>query len=457
MRVRKLRDPIDMCNGAIIPQMLRFCLPMMLTSVIQLLYNAADLIVIGKFAGDTALAAVGANSNLVSLLVNLIIGLSIGTNVVISQAIGAGEDKRARSLAHSAIVLAALSGLVLCAITFVFAETILMWMSTPAEVLPAAVLYLRVLACGFPFNLLYNFGSSVLRACGDAKRPLYFLLVCGAIKVSLNLFFVGFVRLEVAGVALATVISQVLSVVLVIYSLAHLHNPCRLHRHDLKITKRDFIDILKIGLPAGIQSACFNLANVVIQSSINSFGTIAIAGNTAGYNLECFVFACVDAVSQTCLSFIGRNIGAKKYRRIPRIIGSALGIGISMTVLLSGMLVLFPDFFLSFYTSDPAVIAVGTLRNYIVCVPYFLVPLLYVYSYSMRAMGYSLQPMLICVGGVCGVRLLFVFTLFRTEQFHSLETLFLSFPISWLISFTAIFIAYQIVYRRLLKKAEEEI
>jgi len=454
MRVRKLREPIDMCNGAIIPQLLRFSLPMMFTSVLQLLYNAADLIVIGKFAGDTALAAVGANSSLVSLFINLIIGLSVGTNVVISQALGADDNKKARSLAHTAVLIAALSGVALSAVCLVFAEKILLLMSTPADVLPAATVYLRILACGFPFNLVYNFGASILRACGDPKRPLYFLLVCGLLKVLLNLFFVALLHIEVVGVALATVISQLLSAVLAIFALCHMHNPCRLHVKDLKMVKEDVALILKIGIPASIQSACFSLANVVIQSAVNSFGTIAIAGNTASYNLECFVFAFIDAGSQACLSFVGRNVGAKKFKRIPRIIGAALLICGVITVLLVGLLVIFPDFFLSFYTSDPAVMAVGAMRNNIVCIPYLLVVLLYVYSYSLRAMGYSMLPMVICVGGVCGVRLLFVFTLFK--KMHHLETLFASFPISWIISFIAIFIAFQIAYRRLLRTAREE-
>ncbi len=455
MRTRRIREPIDMCNGAIIPQLLRFSLPMMFTSVIQLLYNTADLVVVGKFAGDAALAAVGANSSLVSLFVNLIIGLSVGTNVVISQALGAEENKRARSLAHSALVIAAFSGAVLSAVCLIFAEKILLLMSTPAEVLPAATVYLRILACGFPFNLLYNFAASILRACGDPKKPLYFLLVSGALKVLLNLLFVALLHIDVVGVALATVISQLLSAVLAVLALSHMHNPCRLHPKDLKLRKQDIKEIMTIGIPASIQSACFSLANVVIQSAINGFGTVAIAGNTAGYNLECFVFAFIDAGSQACLSFVGRNVGAKRYDRVPRIIGAALLICGIITVVLAGLLVLFPAFFLSFYTSDPAVIAAGTLRNYIVCGPYLLVVLLYVYSYSLRAMGYSTLPMIICVGGVCGVRLLFVFTVL--QKFHYLQTLFASFPISWLVSFIAIFISYQIVYRRKMKAAREEI
>ncbi|MBP3382117.1 MAG: MATE family efflux transporter [Clostridia bacterium] len=455
MRTRRIREPIDMCNGAIIPQLLRFSLPMMFTSVLQLLYNTADLVVIGNFAGDTALAAVGANSSLVSLFINLIIGLSIGTNVVIAQTLGAEEHKRARSLAHSALIIAALCGVALSAVCLVFAEKILILMSTPADVLPAATVYLRILACGFPFNLLYNFAASILRACGDPKKPLYFLLVSGALKIALNLLFVALLHIDVVGVALATIISQLLSAILAVIALSHMHNPCRLHIKDLKLNKEDVKHILKIGIPAGIQSACFSLANVVIQSAINGFGTVAIAGNTAGYNLECFVFAFIDAGSQACLSFVGRNVGAKRYDRVPRIIGAALLICGVITVVLAGLLVIFPTFFLSFYTSDPAVIAAGTLRNYIVCTPYLLVVFLYIYSYSLRAMGYSTLPMLICVGGVCGVRLLFVFTVLK--KFHYLQTLFASFPISWIVSFIAVFIAYRILYRRQANKVKEEL
>lgn len=452
MRTKRIREPIDMCNGAIIPQLLRFSLPMMFTSVLQLLYNAADLIVIGKFAGDAALAAVGANSTLVNLFINLIIGLSVGTNVVISQTLGGKQAARARSLAHTALVLATICGVGLSAACLLFAKKILILMGTPADILPAATTYLRILACGFPFNLLYNFSASIMRACGDTKRPLYFLSLSGILKILLNLIFVAGLHIDVVGVAFATVISQCVSVTLSVFALQHMHNPCRLHFKDLKLVAQDVKDIIKIGVPASIQSACFSLANVVIQSAINSFGTIAIAGNTAGYNLECFVFAFIDAGSQACLSFVGRNVGAKRYDRIPKIVGAALLICGVITVVLSGLLVAFPSFFLSFYTDDPAVIAAGALRNYIVCGPYLLVVLLYVYSYSLRAMGYSTLPMLICVGGVCGVRLLFVFTLLN--RFHYLQTLFASFPISWVVSFVAVFISYQVLYR---KKAKQDI
>ncbi len=451
MRVKRLRPPIDMCNGPIIPQLLRFSLPVILTSVVQLLFNAVDLVVIGNFAGDTALAAVGANSSLVSLLLNLIIGLSIGTNVTIAQALGAQDNVRARSLSHTAVLLGAVCGISLAIITIVGAPVMLGWMETPDTVLGGAVTYLRVIACGFPFNLLYNFSASILRACGDTRRPLNFLLIAGSVKVVSSILFVSVFHWGVAGVAFASVLSHLLSVVLVINALRHMHNPCRLHRKDLKIRWQDTKHILKIGLPAGIQSCCFSLANVVIQSSINSFGEIAIAGNTAGADLENFIFASIDAIAQACLTFVGQNLGAKKYERISRVVRAAILIGVIITVVLCALSMLFLTPILSIYTSNPAAIEVGAMRTYVVCTLYFLVPVLYVISYSIRAMGYSLAPMITCVVGVCGVRLLFVFTILK--KFHYLQTLFASFPISWLVTVIALWIVYRITYRKVVGNA----
>lgn len=457
MRKERLpRAPIDMCNGPILPQLLRFAVPMMLTGVLQLLYNTADLVVVGQFAGSTAIAAVGATSSLSSLLINLFIGLSVGANVVIAQALGAGDNKRASTTAHTALVISVLSGILVGAVTFVFAKQLLAMMGTPADVLPAAALYLRILACGFPLSLLYNFSAAILRACGNTRRPLYFLLIAGFVKVCLNLLFVAVFKMQVDGVALATVLSQILSAFLAVYSLLHFHGPCRLFWKRLKICRYDLVQILKIGIPASIQSVCFSLSNVLIQSSINTCGANAIAGNTAGYNLESFVFACVDAVSQACLTFVGQNMGAKKYRRIPRVIGTAVLIGVTVSVVMSGILIAFPQPLLSIYTSEPDVISYGKLRIYYLMTCYFLVPLLYTYSYSLRAIGRSALPMVLSIVGICGLRVVCVAAINAFEQLPTLETLYLSYPISWILTFTAVFIAFQVSYRRILRQAEAD-
>lgn len=456
MRKERLpRAPIDMCNGPIISQLLRFAVPMMLTGVLQLLYNTADLIVVGQFAGPTAIAAVGATSSLSNLLINMFIGLSVGANVVIAQALGAGDTKRAGTTAHTALVISVLSGLLVGTVTFVFSEQLLSMMGTPDDVLPAASLYLKILSCGFPMSLLYNFAAAILRACGNTRRPLYFLLVAGLVKVCLNLLFVAAFDMEVDGVALATVLSQVLSAVLVVYALLHFYGPCRLFWKHLRICRYDLLQILKIGIPASIQSVCFSLSNVLIQSSINTCGSNAIAGNTAGYNLESFVFTCVDAVSQACLTFVGQNMGAKKYKRIPRVIGSAVMIGVIVTVVLCAILLLFPKPLLSIYTSDADVAYYGTLRLYYVMTAFFLVPLLYTYSYSLRAIGHSALPMVLSVVGVCGLRVVFVYIVKSFDPLLKLKVLYLSYPVTWIVTFAAVFIAFQIAFHRLLRREKE--
>lgn len=452
-RERLPRAPIDMCNGPIISQLLRFAVPMMLTSVLQILYNTVDLVVIGQFAGKIATAAISATASLTSLLINLFIGLSVGANVVIAQALGADDREKASNTAHTALVMSVVSGVLVGGLTFLFAPQLLTMMGVPAHVLPSAILYLRILACGFPMSLLYNFAAAILRACGNTKHPLYFLLVAGGIKVLLNLLLVGVFRLDAGGVATATVISQFLSATLAVYSLKHFHGPCRLFFNQLRIRLKDFIDIVKIGVPAGIQSICFNLANTFIQSSINTCGAEAIAGHAQGYNLECLVFACVDAVSQANLTFVGQNMGAKNYKRIPRIIGSAVLIGIVITVVLSTVLLVFPQQFLSIFTNDAGIIRYGELYVRFVMTGYFLVPLLYTFSYSLRAIGYSALPMFLSVLGICGVRLTVVYLVQDLEPIQKLQGLYLSFPVSWIITLLAVFIAFLIAYQRLLKRA----
>ena len=451
------RAPIDMVNGRVLPQLLRFAVPMMLTGVLQLLYNAADLIVVGKFTGDAAaasLAAIGATGSLVTLLLNIFIGLSTGANVVIARAIGAGDNKQAGTATHTAITVSVICGLGIGAVSAVCARLFVQWMGTPADALDGATLYFRIVALGFPASLVYNFGAAVLRSVGDTKRPLYFLIVSGMVNVALNLFLVIVFHLGVAGVAIATSVSQYLSAFLVIMALRAMHNPCRLRLHDLGINKTDLGEIIKIGVPASIQSACFNIANVMIQSSINSFGTIAVAGNTAATNLEGFVYAPMDAVAQSVLTFAGQNMGAKTYDRIPKILRG----GILLVVLIAGAMgigcCVFGSPLLSIYTDDADAIAYGVERLWYICAPYFLCGTMNCFSNTLRAMGYSTLPMFTCVGGVCGLRILLILTVFR--WYHHLSILYASFPISWVIVIAILWVAYRILYRRLLEKSKTE-
>lgn len=457
MTNRRPREPIDMVNGRVLPQLLRFAVPMMLTGVLQLLYNAADLIVVGKFTGDAAaasLAAVGATGSLVTLILNIFIGLSTGANVVIARAIGTGDDRQAGTATHTAITVSVICGLAVGAVSAVCAHLFVQWMGTPSDAVDGATLYFRIVALGFPASLVYNFGAAVLRSVGDTKRPLYFLIVSGMVNVVLNLFLVIGFHLGVVGVAVATTVSQYLSAFLVIMALRAMHNPCRLRLHDLGINKTDLSEIIGIGVPASIQSACFNIANVMIQSSINSFGTIAVAGNTAASNLEGFVYAPMDAVAQSVLTFVGQNMGAKTHDRIPKILRS----GILLVVLIAGVMgtacCMFGSPLLSIYTDDADAIAYGVERLWYICAPYFLCGTMNCFSNTLRAMGHSTLPMFTCVGGVCGLRILIILTVFR--WYRHLSILYASFPISWVLVIAILWVAYRILYRRLLDRSKAE-
>lgn len=455
MRKQRLpAKPLDMCNGAVIPQMLRFAVPLMLTGVLQLLYNAADIVVVGQFAGSNAIASVGATSSLINLLVNVFMGLSVGANVVIARAIGAKDEKHASTAAHTALTVSVIIGVVLCICTLLFADQFLLWMDTPAEVLPGATLYLRIFACGFPVSLLYNFGAAILRACGDTRRPMYFLLISGAVNVVLNLCFVIVFNMAADGVALATVLSQVISAVLVVLALIHMRGPCRLSFKRLRVYGSDLIAILKIGVPAGIQSGCFGLSNVLIQSSINTFGPLAIAANTAASNIEGFEYTCFNAISQSCLTFVGQNMGAKKTRRIPRIIGAATTLSTLFSFALAAVCILLAKPLLSIYTSDPQVIEIGTTRLQYICSCYVLCAWMEIFSHSLRAMGISIMPMITCILGVCGLRIAWIYTVF--EKYRSLPTLYLSWPITWIITLAVLFVAFWIIYRKMIKKEQAD-
>lgn len=452
MTLRKSAAPVDMLSGPILPHLLRFAIPLMLTGVLQLLYNAADLVVVGRYTGHEALAAVGATSSLTNLMINFFIGISVGANVVISRAIGAADNRKTASATHTAMLLGGIIGVVVGFFGFLLSPTFLTWMGTPAEVMAGASLYLRIITLGFPAALVYNFGAAVLRAGGDTRRPLYFLTVSGLVNVGMNLFLVLVFHMGVAGVAIATITSQYLSALLVIMALRRLHTPSRLSLRRLKIRRDDFIDIVRIGLPAGLQSACFNISNVLIQSSINSFGAVAVAANTASGNIEGFIYTVMDAFAQSVLTFTGQNIGARQYRRVPKILHvgllltfvSALGMGV--------LAVLFRRPLLHLYTPDELVVDYGAARMMIIALTYFLCGFMNNFSSSLRAMGHSLMPMLTCIGGVCGVRILIIYTWFKLAP--SLTVLYLSWPISWIVT-TLILLVYWIQKSRQLPAEAE--
>ena len=437
---------IDMCNGPLLSKILLFSVPLMMSGILQLLFNAADIIVVGRFAGSSALAAVGSTSSLINLLINVFVGLSVGVNVLVAKYYGGQREKDMSETVHTAVLTSLLSGLFLVILGGIAARPLLHLMGTPDDVLDQAVLYMRIYFLGMPVLMVYNFGAAILRAIGDTRRPLYFLFMAGVVNVALNLFFVIGLGMGVDGVGWATVISEHVSALLVLKSLMEAPGALKLNLKELRIHPKKLKRIVKIGLPAGMQGAIFSISNVLIQSSVNSFGSIAMAGNTASANIEGFVYTAMNAVYQTNLSFTSQNLGGRKYSRINRImyiclaVVTVVGITLGITAVLAG------DLLLGIYSSDAQVLRYGMLRLEIICGTYFLCGIMDCMVGSLRGLGYSVIPMFVSLTGACGLRVLWVFTVFAA--YRSLDVLYLSYPVSWAI--TAI--AHMITFRKIRRK-----
>lgn len=449
--MNKKNYKIDMLNGPILGKLLVFAIPLILSSILQLLFNAADIIVVGQFTGRNALAAVGSTGSLINLLTNLFLGLSVGSNVLFARYIGSGSDREASLTLHTSILLSLICGVILSVVGILFAKPILILMGSPEDVINLSVLYLRIYFVGMPVMLLYNFGSAILRAVGDTKRPLIFLAVAGMINVVLNLFFVIVLKMGVAGVALATIISQTVSAVLLVKCLMQMDGPCHLDLRKLAMDPDKTKMILRIGIPSGMQGVIFSLSNVIIQSSINSFGSVAMAGNAAAANLEGFVYVSMNAFHQTCVSFTSQNYGAQKLDRIPKILIRCQLCVIATGLLLGNTAYFFGHQLLGIYNTDPQVIAYGLGRMRYICVPYFLCGIMDVFVGSIRGMGYSVIPMVISLVGACLFRIVWILTIF--QRIHTLPMLYVSYPISWILTFSAHFICFLLLYRKVCRAA----
>lgn len=439
---------IDMCSGPIVSRLLLFAGPLMLSSILQLLFNAADVIVVGKYAGDNSLAAVGMTGPLINLLVSAFLGLSIGSNVLASRYYGSGDDAAMSRTVHTSILVSFISGIVLAVVGIIFSTQILEWMRAPGETLQLGSLYLRIYFLGMPASMLYNFGSALLRAVGDTKRPMYYLLAAGVVNVILNLFFVISLHMDVAGVATATVISQVISAYLVVRCLMKERGPLQLRLKSLAIDKTTFIRIVRIGIPASFQGMLFSISNVIIQSSVNGFGATVVAGNSAAQNIEGFVYMSMNAFYQACISFISANVGARKTERINRILVRAQICVIATGLILGGSSYLFGYQLLNIYTDSRAVMDAGITRMMYVCLPYFLCGMMDVMVGGLRGLGYAILPMIVSLIGACGLRLVWIFTLFQMPMFHETRFLYITYPISWVVTFLAHVICYIIVKRK---------
>lgn len=428
-----------------------FSIPLMLSGLLQLLYNAADVIVVGRFTGSTALAAVGSTGSLTNLVVGLFMGLSVGANVAVAQYYGAGEHHHVSEVVHTSIAASLVTGVFVSVIGIIFAEKMLMAMGTPEDVLSQATLYLRIYFAGMPASMLYNYGSSILRAVGDTKRPLLYLTISGIINVILNLVFVIFFHMGVAGVALATIIAQIISAALVVICLMQYNGSCRLSIKDIKFHKDKLWQIIKIGLPAGLQGTIFSLSNVMIQSSVNSFGSNVMAGNSAASNIEGFIYVSMNTLYHTALTFTSQNVGARQYKRVKRVFGicallvTGIGIGLGTIGLLFG------EQLLGIYApGDTVVIGFGLIRMAVICSTYFLCGLMDVFVGMLRGMGASFTPMVVSIIGVCGFRMVWIWTVFARHR--ELRTLYISYPISWSATAFIHLMTFLVLFSRLQRK-----
>lgn len=445
---------IDMTTGPLLGKICKFAIPLALSSILQLLFNAADIIVVGNFAGSTALAAVGSTGALINLIVNVFIGLSVGTNVLVARYYGSGQKKDLEETVHTSITVSLVGGAILIVIGIILAEPLLLLMGTPADVIDQATLYMRIFFVGMPVNMLYNFGAAVLRSVGDTKRPLYYLVIAGIVNVILNLFFVIVCHLDVAGVAIATVISQAISAALVLICLVRSDGPYSVNLKKLRIKKDKLIGMARIGLPAGFQGAIFSISNVLIQSSINSFGSTVMAGSTAAANIEGFVYVAMNAFHQAALSFTSQNIGAGKFERVNKILASCVFLVSVVGIILGVGAYLLGTPLLGIYSSDPQVISYGLERMFLVCMPYFLCGIMDVMVGSLRGMGYSVVPMIVSIVGACGLRVLWIYTIFAANR--TLFVLFLSYPVTWTITAACHLLCYFVLYHKVISPKLKE-
>lgn len=452
----KRNHEIDMINGPLTGKIIRFAVPLMLSSLLQLFYNAADMIVVGRYTGSTALAAVGSTSSVINLAVNMFSGLSVGTSIALSQYIGAADEKSASQTVHTSIALSLVLGTILAIASIFFVNPVLVAMGTPNDILPQADIYLKIYFMGSPAILVYNYGSAIMRTAGDTKRPLYFLTVSGIINIILNLVLVIVFHLGTLGVAIATIVSQYISAFLIFATLLRNEGMCRLVLNKIKITPKKLGQLLYLGIPASLQSIMISLSNIIIQSTVNSFGSLVIAGNSAAANIEGFVYVSMNAFSQAALVFSGQNYGARKLNRLNKIIFICIALITAIWAVLTIAFKFWQEELLAIYLpSDPDAIKYGIIRLSYIMGTYFICGIMEIPVGSLRGMGKSLQPALVSVVGMCLLRVVWIYTVFKLHP--TLECLYVSYPISWVVTTLTHFAFYIFVYKKAKKQFTAEV
>ena len=441
---------IDMCNGSILDKLISFSIPLMLSGILQLLFNAVDIIVVGRFTGSEALAAVGSTTALINVFVNFFIGISLGSNVLAARFFAAGKDKEMSETVHTAITLALISGVGMGIIGVLAAKGALMLMDTPDNVLNLSTLYMRIYFVGMPFFMLYNYGAAILRAVGDTKRPLLFLIISGSVNVVLNLIFVIRFHMGVAGVAIATVISQAISCVLVLRCLYRTESSYQLRFSRLGMKAKYVKQIFQVGVPAGIQSTIINFSNVLLQSSVNSFGSVAMAGYTAANNILGFLYVSVNSVTQACMSFTSQNYAVRKVKRMDKILLECLGLTVAVSLVFGGGSYLFGSELMHIYTKSADVVACGVDIMLYTTVTYFLCGIMDLFPGALRGMGHSAVPMILSVIGTVGTRIVWIYLVFPYHR--ALDFLFISYPVSWLLTIIMQVICFYFVRKKEISK-----
>ena len=445
--MKKNKYEIDMCNGTIMDKLISFSIPLMLSGILQLMFNAVDIVVVGRFSGSQALAAVGSTTALINVFTNLFIGISLGANVLAARYYATGKTKEMSETVHTAIALAQVSGVAMAVIGVVFARGALEIMGTPDDVIAKSTLYMQIYFCGMPFFMMYNYGAAILRAVGDTKRPLIFLIVSGVINAVLNLFLVIGFHLDVAGVGIATVISQLVSCILVLRCLHHTESSYQLHLAKLRIRSVYLKQIFEVGVPAGIQSTVINISNAMLQSSVNSFGSIAMAGYTASNNIFGFLYVSVNSFTQACMSFTSQNYGVKKLKRMDRVLIDCMILSVVVTLILGSSVYIFGPELLHIYSNQADVIKYGMEIFSYTTVTYFLCGLMDLFPGALRGMGYSTVPMILSIIGTVGVRIIWIYGLFPSHR--SLTFLFLSYPVSWIATIIMQVICFWFVRKKI--------
>lgn len=446
LTTKRNRYEIDMCNGSIMDKLISFSIPLMLSGILQLLFNAVDIIVVGRFAGSQALAAVGSTTALINVFTNLFIGVSLGANVLAARFYASGRKKEMSETVHTSILFALLSGIVMVFVGLFFSRAALELMDTPADVIDQSALYMQIYFAGMPFFMLYNYGAAILRAVGDTKRPLFFLVIAGGVNAGLNLFLVIVLHLGVAGVAIATVIAQMISCILVLRCLYQSTGSYQLRISRLTLKWTYLKQIFQVGIPAGIQSTVINFSNVLLQSSVNSFGSVAMAGYTAANNIFGFLFAAVNSITQACMSFTSQNYGVGKWKRMDRVLLNCMLLTVIVSLVLGGGSYLFGPELLRIYTSDAAVIQCGMEILLYTTVTYFMCGIMDLFPGALRGMGCSAVPMLLSVIGTVGTRVVWIFMVF--PKYRSLDILFISYPASWLVTIALQVVCYYFVRKK---------